>query len=231
MINQSLPLLTLIAIVVLIIAVLILVIVVIKLKRLVFISYEEKLIKRVRLNEKVSEKEELKRKREDDKKYKIEERYGQNNSEHFLSEGNYLNIIAEEEYLAGKVLKFCNEDDAILDKEFRIRDLARVIGTNRNYISRAINRALQLNFNQFKNYMRIYKTCSYFISHPKTNLSQLFEISQFTSLTTFNYSFDKYTNFSPNRWCRDVLQRLENGERVSVHDYIREIKIKNYYDL
>lgn len=137
-----------------------------------------------------------------------------------------LRTPSEEYYIAEKIISYCAENDTILDKEFRLDDLALNIGTNRNYISKALNKILQINFNQLKNYYRIYKTCNFFISNPDTNLGALFEISKFSSFTTFCIAFNKHTHLPPNRWCKDVTKRIADGENVNIQDYLQPLKAK-----
>ncbi len=138
-----------------------------------------------------------------------------------------LNIMSEDYRLADKIIKYCSTNDIILEKGFQLDDLALNIGTNRYYISRALNKAIQLNFNQLKNYFRVYKACSHFINNPDTNLGALFEISRFSSFTTFSNAFNKHTHFPPNKWCKDVIHRISNSENVGVYDYLPHLKIKN----
>lgn len=137
---------------------------------------------------------------------------------------------AEEDCIASKIVSYCSSNEEVLDKDFQLDNLALKIGTNRNYVSRALNKAIKLNFNQLKNYFRVRKACSYFLFNPDTNLSQLFEISRFTSFTTFSIAFNKHTHFPPNKWCKDVLERISNGESVSLDDYLQPLKHFNSFE-
>lgn len=131
---------------------------------------------------------------------------------------------SEEDYIAAKIISYCSSNEEILEKEFQLDNLSLKIGTNRNYVSRALNKTIKMNFNQLKNYYRVRKACSYFILNPDANLSQLFDISGFTSFTTFSIAFNKHTHFPPNKWCKDVLARTANGENVCLSDYMQPLK-------
>ena len=143
---------------------------------------------------------------------------------------NPLYSISELNILANRILQFCTESTQFLDKDFKHEHLVNIIGSNRNYTSQALNKIIQLNFNQLKNYYRICTACEYFILHPNISIEELYTISKFASFSSFVNSFDKYTNFSPNKWCKDVTHRLAEGERVTVDDYIRPIRIKSYHN-
>lgn len=136
--------------------------------------------------------------------------------------------VSDVDFIALRILNYCENDKSILSRSFGLVDLAKVIGTNRNYTSKAINNSLKTNFSQLKNYYRVRYVCEEFIENQSLSQNEMFELSQFASLSSFTAAFDRHTGFSPRKWCDDIVRRVGRGEGVDVYDYIKKIELKGY---
>lgn len=136
--------------------------------------------------------------------------------------------VSDVDFIALRILNYCENDKSILSRSFGLVDLAKVIGTNRNYTSKAINNSLKTNFSQLKNYYRVRYVCEEFIENQSLSQNEMFELSQFASLSSFTAAFDRHTGFSPRKWCDDIVRRVGRGEGVDVYDYIKKLELKGY---
>ncbi len=128
-------------------------------------------------------------------------------------------------YIARKILIFCNSSDKILKSDFKLNHLAKEIGTNRNYISKAINNILSTNYSQLRNFYRIKKACSIFINNPKISTNKLWQLSDFSSSSSFLIAFEKYVGTSPSKWYKEVRSKKNKGERININEYIKDIHL------
>ena len=105
--------------------------------------------------------------------------------------------------LADRILNRMETDQWFLEPRLSIRDVAKRMGTNESYVSRALNRSdasgTKLSFNQRVNYLRV--------AHAKTLLStsnapilSVAMDSGFNSKATFNRVFREITGLTPSRF-------------------------------
>ncbi len=104
--------------------------------------------------------------------------------------------------------------------DVKIHDVARMIGTNKSYLSRALNTRVSKNFCQFVNYYRIKEICTLFIENPKSDMRTLCEQCGFSSQSNFSIVFKYNTGYTPGDWCRMVKFKLENDEPIQIDDYL-----------
>ena len=104
--------------------------------------------------------------------------------------------------------------------DIKIANVALMIGTNKTYLSRALNTRLSKNFCQFVNYYRVKEACAVFIENPYMEMRDIAEQCGFSSSSNFSIVFKYNTGFSPGDWCRMVKLKLENNEAVSLDDYL-----------
>ena len=104
--------------------------------------------------------------------------------------------------------------------DVKIHDVARMIGTNKSYLSRALNTRLSKNFRQFVNYYRVKELCTLYIENPKSDMRVLSEQCGFSSQSNLSIVFKYNTGHTPGDWCRMVKLKLENNESVAVDDYL-----------
>ena len=104
--------------------------------------------------------------------------------------------------------------------DIKIGNVALMIGTNKTYLSRALNTRLSKNFCQFVNYYRVREACELFIQNPNIEMSELAEQCGFSSGSNFSIVFKFNTGFTPGDWCRMIKMKLESNEPVCVDDYL-----------
>lgn len=104
--------------------------------------------------------------------------------------------------------------------DIKIGNVALMIGTNKTYLSRALNTRLSKNFCQFVNYYRVREACELFISNPNVEMRELAEQCGFSSGSNFSIVFKVNTGFTPGDWCRMIKLKLESNEPVCVDDYL-----------
>ncbi len=150
--------------------------------------------------------------------YTIEKRYGQ------IIEDEGGNIadesIVEDSRIIYSLMNLFEREKLYLNVDVKIANVALMIGTNKTYLSRALNTRLSKNFCQFVNYYRIREVCSMFIDNPEMEIRGLAEQCGFNSSSNFSIVFKYNTGFTPGDWCRIVKQKLDNNEPVFVEDYI-----------
>lgn len=104
--------------------------------------------------------------------------------------------------------------------DVKIHDVARMIGTNKSYLSRALNIRVSKNFCQFVNYYRVKEICTLFVENPKSDIRSMCEQCGFSSQSNFSIVFKFNTGHTPGEWCRMIKSKLEKNEPVQVDDYL-----------
>jgi len=92
------------------------------------------------------------------------------------------------------------EKHAFLDSELRLVDVARTLGTNRNYLSRHINERYGINFNEYLNRMRIRYSKQYMIDNPNQLLDQIAIECGFGTAQSFGRKFKAIEGVTPRTW-------------------------------
>ncbi len=140
------------------------------------------------------------------------------------AESSLLCENSESTYLIDKILRCFEQDKVYINPRLKIADLAKSIGTNRNYLSRAINGYFMLNFNQLCNYFRVREACRIYIEDGFVPREEWMHRSGFISSSSFSSSFSLFTGRSPARWQREVQLRLQKNEKISIEEYVGELK-------
>lgn len=104
--------------------------------------------------------------------------------------------------------------------DIKIGSVALMIGTNKTYLSRALNTRLSKNFCQFVNYYRVREACALYMQNPNVEMKELAEQCGFSSSSNFSIVFKCNTGFTPGDWCRMIKMKLESNEPVCVDDYL-----------
>lgn len=90
------------------------------------------------------------------------------------------------------------------DEQLTLADLARHVGTNSGYLSRAINDGLGINFNEMINRMRALEVARRIDSGTADNLTRAALEAGFSSKATFNRAFRAACGMSPSEWRRRI---------------------------
>lgn len=104
--------------------------------------------------------------------------------------------------------------------DVKIGDVARMIGTNKTYLSRALNTRVSKNFCQFVNHYRIREVCGMYIEDTESDMRDLSEQCGFSSQSNFTHVFKYNTGYTPHDWCRLVKLKMERNEPVHVDDFV-----------
>ena len=126
-------------------------------------------------------------------------------------------------YIANQAVHVMEVRKPYLNPQLRIADLSKAVGTNRTYLSKAINDCFMLNFNQLCNYFRVKEACQLYLSQPGISRREWVDRSGFKSFSSFSNAFGNFTQRSPVKWQREIRQRLKNKETISVYDYIKDL--------
>jgi AraC-like DNA-binding protein len=100
------------------------------------------------------------------------------------------------------------------EPDLTLADLARRLGTNTTYLSRAINEGLGLNFNELVNRMRAAETARLIEADAQANLVQIALEAGFSSKATFNRVFRAVYGHSPSEH-RRLKSHISQGAQES----------------
>ncbi|NRB63237.1 MAG: helix-turn-helix transcriptional regulator [Saprospiraceae bacterium] len=100
------------------------------------------------------------------------------------------------------IIQLFASEEIFRNPNLTLTDLANLLGTNRNIVSKVINREFKMNFNDFINEKRTEAVISVLhtgVHHQVTLLGIALDCG-FNSKTTFNRAFKKYTGVSPKQY-------------------------------
>ena len=118
-----------------------------------------------------------------------------------LENSNEETISGEIQYLELKqieknLIEYFSQDKPWLRSNLNIWEVSKQIGTNRTYVSHAINENMGCNFNHFVNeYNQLLLTIS-----PEIHLSEISELSGFGSVNSFMRIFKMMENCTPTEY-------------------------------
>lgn len=147
-------------------------------------------------------------------KYAMREVFGLERSSGLLEEEG-----DEDMTIIRRLVQHFEKDKPYLSPDLKIGEVALQIYTNKTYLSRALNRKLAKNFNQFVNCFRIREACRLFLTAPELRAQDLCDRSGFNSTSSFCTAFRINTGYSPAEWCKEVKCKLKNDEPVLLEEY------------
>lgn len=106
----------------------------------------------------------------------------------------------DSEALLQNLMEVMENDHLYRDVNLTIEILAEKMGTNRTYLSRAINENYQMPFRHWLNSYRIERSIQYMLQHPAANQEEIAKQSGFLSASSFNHKFKSVTGSSPRLW-------------------------------
>lgn len=140
-----------------------------------------------------------------------------------LKDGGWSDIdefAKEDAKIIYALLKLFEMEKPYRQYDIKVQDVASLIGTNKTYLSRALNRRLSKNFSQFVNTYRIKDVCEAFINNPNTDIRDIADNYGFNSHSNFSIVFKCIVGYTPSDWCKEVRKRVANKEEVSLKDYV-----------
>lgn len=116
----------------------------------------------------------------------------------------------EEQYkeLYERIVLYFEMSKPYLDGNLTINDVAKVVYSNKVYISKAICHYTGRNFRQFVNYHRIIYSMNIFRDNPEMKVSELAERSGFNTIVSFTMAFRLFMNETPSEWCRKERSKI-----------------------
>ena len=128
--------------------------------------------------------------------------------------------IVEDARIIHALMVLFEREKLFMNVDIKIANVALMIGTNKTYLSRALNTRLSKNFCQFVNYYRVREVCSLFVENPHMDMKELAEQCGFNSSSNFSIVFKYITGFTPGDWSRMIKMKRDGHETVSVDDYL-----------
>lgn len=106
-----------------------------------------------------------------------------------------------------RILKAVVEEEMFRDPELTLTDLAKQLGTNSSVLSKVINGAFQMNFNDFINRYRVEEVKKQLQNPDNASLTimSLAYDAGFNSKATFNRAFKKHTGENPSKYQNTVF--------------------------
>lgn len=129
------------------------------------------------------------------------------NNEHVRKNGFSKELVEE---IKDRIIKEVEVKEQYTDPNFKLEDLAKLIGLPKHQVSKIINQEFGVDFNSFINKFRIDKAKELFLSKDDFQISDVMYDVGFNNSTTFNRAFKKYTdNITPTDFlttCTNLYQ-------------------------
>ena len=116
----------------------------------------------------------------------------------------------DEQYkeLYERIVLYFEMSKPYLDGNLTINDVAKVVYSNKVYISKAICHYTGRNFRQFVNYHRIIYSMNIFRDNPEMKVAELAERCGFNTIVSFTMAFRLFMNETPSEWCRKERSKI-----------------------
>lgn len=104
--------------------------------------------------------------------------------------------------------KLLEKDKIFINSDLRITDVAKLMGTNRTYVSRIVNEDLQTNFNDLINKCRV-EYAKELMNNDNYNHLTLSDIafkSGFSTTSSFYRIFNNFEKVSPGKFRKNILE-------------------------
>jgi YesN/AraC family two-component response regulator len=124
------------------------------------------------------------------------------------------NCDKKEQEILIRLIEVMENDKAFLNSEITIQDIAKILGTNRNCISRLINSYFEKSFPALLNEYRIKEAIRLLIDSKssKFKLEAIGEMSGFKNRQVFHSVFKKETGLTPNDFRQMSISKEINQE-------------------
>ena len=111
-----------------------------------------------------------------------------------------VTYLSLQDRLENGLHEIMDEQHAYLDCNLRMTDVARSLGTNRNYLSRHINEKYHMNFNEYVNRMRIEYSKDFMLKNPDMLLDTIAVECGFCTAQVFGRKFKAMEGIAPRTW-------------------------------
>lgn len=102
--------------------------------------------------------------------------------------------------ISTRIEEVMRREKPFLQPDLRVSDLARLLLTNRDYISRAIRLDKGMSFNEYVNKLRIEHAITLMKNNPQMSVLELSIKSGYTSQASFFRNFKQFTGTSPKQF-------------------------------
>jgi YesN/AraC family two-component response regulator len=102
--------------------------------------------------------------------------------------------------ISTRIEEVMREEKPFLQPDLRVSDLARLLHTNRDYISKAIRLDKGMSFNEYVNRLRIEHAITLMKNNPQIPVLELSIKSGYTSKASFFRNFKQFTGTSPKQF-------------------------------
>ncbi len=106
----------------------------------------------------------------------------------------------DDNYLKARFEELIINNRLYLKKGIRVSDVAKMLQTNRTYISKLVNDTYGMSFSDYINILRIKFAQEYLIEHPDARQSDMAATCGFPDASAFNNAFKKVTGMTPKIW-------------------------------
>lgn len=113
--------------------------------------------------------------------------------------------------------KYMEEKKPFLKDACRLEDIARLLCTNKSYVSRMISMCAGMSFPQFMNSYRVRYAVSLYKSNMRLKVSELAVRSGFHSTVSFCMSFKMFMHTTPSEWCMEYTDKVMAERRSRSH--------------
>lgn len=110
--------------------------------------------------------------------------------------------------LSRRISQLMDTEKLFLRPNLKIVDLVQHLGTNRTYIYQAINREMGLSFSEYVNRLRIDYAEQLITEDPDRPVTEIAELSGFSSATSFYRNFKTYKGVGPKEF---QIERKRKG--------------------
>ncbi|MBQ4041034.1 MAG: helix-turn-helix transcriptional regulator, partial [Prevotella sp.] len=102
--------------------------------------------------------------------------------------------------ISAEIEEVMRKEKPFLKPDLRVSDLARLLHTNRDYISKAIRLDKGMSFNEYVNRLRIEHAITLMKNNPQMSVLDLSVKSGYTSQASFFRNFKQFTGTSPKQF-------------------------------
>ena len=102
--------------------------------------------------------------------------------------------------ISAEIEEVMRKEKPFLQPDLRVSDLARLLHTNRDYISKAIRLDKGMSFNEYVNRLRIEHAITLMKNNPQMSVLDLSVRSGYTSQASFFRNFKQFTGTSPKQF-------------------------------
>lgn len=92
------------------------------------------------------------------------------------------------------------EKQLFLQPSLSLQEVAQVLGTNKTYVSKLVNKAYNLGFPELLNILRVDYAQQYLLTHRNAKQTEVATACGFLSASSFNIIFKKITGLPPKLW-------------------------------